>query len=212
MSKKITIVKDGPYIVCGNVPLAKEIIIFDADGKALKWQKGENVECSETYALCRCGKTCNKPFCDGSHTDGFNGKETASRKSFNEQARMIEGPDLILYDAYELCAGAGFCTRAGGVWELAQKKDKKSNDIAIEETHNCPAGRLVIHDKNGVMEPSFAPSISLVEDGDVEGPLWVKGNIPVISCDGTTYEVRNRVTLCRCGKSQNKPFCDGKHQ
>ena len=31
------------------------------------------------------------------------------------------------------------------------------------------------------------------------------------SADGTTYEIRNRVTLCRCGASQNKPFCDGSH-
>jgi CDGSH-type Zn-finger protein len=39
----------------------------------------------------------------------------------------------------------------------------------------------------------------------------VKGGVPVESADGTVYEVRNRVTLCRCGKSTNKPFCDGTH-
>jgi CDGSH-type Zn-finger protein len=41
--------------------------------------------------------------------------------------------------------------------------------------------------------------------------LWVRGGIPVISADGFAYEVRNRVTLCRCGASANKPFCDGSH-
>ena len=64
-----------------------------------------------------------------------------------------------------------------------------------------------------VMEKEFEQSISLVEDpqNKVSGPIWVKGGVPVESSDGSTYEVRNRVTLCRCGKSQNKPFCDGSH-
>ena len=64
-----------------------------------------------------------------------------------------------------------------------------------------------------VLEPEFEPSIGLVEDiqAGKMGPLWVRGGIPVESADGFTYEIRNRVTLCRCGKSSNKPFCDGKH-
>jgi hypothetical protein len=41
------------------------------------------------------------------------------------------------------------------------------------------------------------------------GPLWVRGGIPVIAADGQAYEVRIRMTLCRCGKSENKPFCNG---
>ena len=43
------------------------------------------------------------------------------------------------------------------------------------------------------------------------GPIYVRGGIPIASLDGTPYEVRNRVALCRCGASQNKPFCDGSH-
>jgi CDGSH-type Zn-finger protein len=55
--------------------------------------------------------------------------------------------------------------------------------------------------------------INLVEDpqNKVSGPIGFRGGIPVESSDGTTSEVRNRQTLCRCGKSQNKPFCDGSH-
>jgi CDGSH-type Zn-finger protein len=45
----------------------------------------------------------------------------------------------------------------------------------------------------------------------VSGPLWLRGGIPVFAADGFAYEVRNRVTLCRCGASKNKPFCDGSH-
>jgi hypothetical protein len=63
------------------------------------------------------------------------------------------------------------------------------------------------------IEPEFPPSIALVEDPHqgVSGPLWVRGGIEVIAADGTPYELRNRVTLCRCGQSNNKPFCDGTH-
>ena len=57
------------------------------------------------------------------------------------------------------------------------------------------------------IEPGFEPSIATVPDG----PLWVRGGISITTQDGYTYEVRNRVTLCRCGQSKNKPFCDGTH-
>ena len=43
------------------------------------------------------------------------------------------------------------------------------------------------------------------------GPYWVRGGIPIESADGSTYEVRARMALCRCGHSRNKPFCDGSH-
>lgn len=63
------------------------------------------------------------------------------------------------------------------------------------------------------MEPPLAHSIGLIKDPTigVDGPLWVRGGIPVFSAEGKLYEVRNRVTLCRCGKSTNKPFCDSSH-
>lgn len=68
--------------------------------------------------------------------------------------------------------------------------------------------------KDGIpIEPVFEPEIALVRDpkAGMFGPLWVRGGIPVVSADGFRYEVRNRVTLCRCGKSANKPFCGGSH-
>ena len=62
-------------------------------------------------------------------------------------------------------------------------------------------------------EPTLPVSIGLVEDPaqGCSGPLWLRGGIPVVGADGVEYEVRNRVTLCRCGGSKNKPFCDGTH-
>jgi len=41
------------------------------------------------------------------------------------------------------------------------------------------------------------------------GPIWLRDGIPVISADGRPYAIRNRVPLCRCGRSSNKPICDG---
>ncbi|MFV0643915.1 MAG: CDGSH iron-sulfur domain-containing protein, partial [Sphingomonadaceae bacterium] len=57
------------------------------------------------------------------------------------------------------------------------------------------------------------PRVSVTEDTarGCAGPIWVEGGITVEAADGTVYEERNRVTLCRCGQSQNKPYCDGTH-
>ena len=55
--------------------------------------------------------------------------------------------------------------------------------------------------------------LALIEDTakQLRGPIWVRGGIPVVAADGQTYEIRNRMTLRRCGRSANKPFCDGSH-
>jgi len=213
----VTILKDGPYLVSGNLPLVKEIIVTDDEGIPVDYAKGERYPEQEKYSLCRCGRSGKPPYCDGTHDrTGFDGTETASRESYLEQAGEIPGPDLDLTDAEELCAIARFCDRAGGVWGLTEDSDDpESRAIAIEEACNCPAGRLVAWDKDTgkPFEIRFKPGISLVEDPGqhVSGPLWVKGGVPIVSSDGAQYEIRNRVTLCRCGASSNKPFCDGSH-
>jgi CDGSH-type Zn-finger protein len=53
----------------------------------------------------------------------------------------------------------------------------------------------------------------LLEDPqkNASGPIWARDGITIASSDGFTYETGNRVTLCRCGQSENKPFCDGTH-
>jgi len=197
--------------------LKEEIMVSDSEGYPVKWRKGHSYPDREEYDLCRCGQSRSKPYCDESHAKiGFDGTETASRKKYLEQARRISGPDLVLTDVQELCASARFCDRAGGVWKLTRDSgDAKSKAIAIQEACDCPAGRLVVWDKEAgkSIEPQLEPSISLIEDPEnkVSGPIWVKGGIPLVSSDGTEYEIRNRVTLCRCGRSGNKPFCDSSH-
>ena len=223
---KIKIAKNGPYRVSGKLPMAKQIIVADEEGYSAEWKEGERYPEKEEYKLCRCGQSRNKPYCDDTHKKiNFDGTETASKKKYIEQAEKIDGPDLVLTDAVELCASARFCDRAGGTWKLTENSDDpKSREIAIEEACDCPAGRLVAWDKKNrfdrearragkAIEPKFKPSIGLVEDpsAGVSGPIWARGGIPIESADGEEYEVRNRATLCRYGRSENKPFCDGTH-
>jgi CDGSH-type Zn-finger protein len=214
---KIIVSKDGPYLVSGGLPLDKQIIATDKDGRPEAWKKGDSYPAFEKYSLCRCGQSKGKPYCDGTHARiGFIGTETASRRKYEEQANTISGPKLDLKDAVELCALGRFCERAGGVWALTRHSDKpESRKAAIQEACDCPSGRLLAIDKKSGkgIEPRFKPSISLVEDPGTgtSGPIWVKGGVPIESQDGKKYETRNRVALCRCGNSGNKPFCNGSH-
>jgi CDGSH-type Zn-finger protein len=215
--KKIKITKNGPYCISGNIPLEKELVVADEDNEPLKWEKGEKIKANKEYYLCRCGKSSNKPFCDGTHQKiRFDGTETASKKDYKKQAEVLSGPEIDLMDAPNLCAGARFCHRKGGTWELTENSDDPiAKKIAIKQACDCSSGRLTAIDKKTgkAIEPEFSPSISVTEDipAQVSGPLWVKGKIPIESSDGKIYEARNRQTICRCGKSSNKPFCDGSH-
>ena len=86
--------------------------------------------------------------------------------------------------------------------------------MATRQAQNCPAGRLVARRPDGGdIEPTLKPGIALVQDplAGMSGPLWLRGGIAVVGADGFRYEVRNRQTLCCCGRSANKPFCDGSH-
>jgi CDGSH-type Zn-finger protein len=214
---KIKIQKNGPYTISGGIPLMDTILVPDSKGLSVRWRKGKQYPIQEEYDLCRCGHSKNKPFCDLSHTGfHFDGTETASRDSFDQQVEPLTiGPELVLSDVIALCANARFCDRAGGVWDNTRSSDDpKAKKIAVQEVGNCPAGRLVLRDKLGnLIEPNFEPSIGLVIDpiAGVDGPIWVRGGIPIEAADGFVYEVRNRVTLCRCGRSTNKPFCNGNH-
>ena len=212
---KIVVSKDGPYLVSGAIPLDVAVIVTDNDGHPTEWGKGKSFKVEANYALCRCGRSAGKPFCDGSHTKGFNGSETASMDKYLDQAQMIRGPKLTLTDVPSLCSSARYChAREGSTWELVEHSDNnRLKELSIKQACNCPSGRLVMMDNKSPIEPKLAPSVSLVQDPEkeVSGPIWVKGSIPIISSNGKKYEVRNRVTLCRCGRSVNKPFCDGAH-
>jgi len=213
----VKITKNGPYIVSGAPPLYSMTIKCGNSGIPVKWEKRENIKTPEIYALCRCGQSSNKPFCDGTHIKvNFDGTEVSDNEPFEKMAKKTDGPELLLKDAEILCASARFCHRGGDIWENVPKsKNPAAKKNAVEDACDCPSGRLVVIDKKSgeSVEPVLEKSIGAVEDPAIgtSGPFWVRGGIPVYGSDGKLYEVRNRVTLCRCGKSTNKPFCDSSH-
>jgi CDGSH-type Zn-finger protein len=195
--------------------VTRRTIVTDESGESVAWSVAEHLATKTACALCRCGASGTKPYCDGSHaTIGFDGTETASHAPYEEAAVATEGPRIVLMDQADLCSDARFCAAKGKVWHRVERDDDESREIVIEESNLCPAGRFTAVDPDGsVHEPHLDPEIAVVEDPEagVSGPLWVQGGIPVVAVDGSPYQVRNRVTLCRCGKSANKPFCDGTH-
>ncbi|WP_081579869.1 CDGSH iron-sulfur domain-containing protein [Methanomassiliicoccus luminyensis] len=220
VAQRIKIMRNGPYVVSGDVPLDKQITESDDTGSSVGWKAGEKYpEQGEEYRLCRCGQSGNKPFCDETHhMVDFDGTETADRKSYADSCETLEGPRVRLTDRDDLCAVARYCHGKGNgdAWDLAQRAstDQEVRE-AVDLACSCPSGRLVAWDKGTgkAIEPEHQPSVSLIEyplEG-VSGPIWVKGGIPVESSGGGQYEARNRQTLCRCGASENKPFCDGSH-
>ncbi len=210
---RIKIVKNGPYAVTGNVKLAEKLI--EPKGKGYIYKEGQTFSVASSYALCRCGKSKNPPFCDNAHVRGFYGAETAAKAAYDERAELLSGPTLDLKDDHR-CAFARFCHRENGsVWELTQASDDAHNrEEAIIAAVECPAGRLVPMDKDGnEIEPELEPAIEILQDPErrVSSGLFIKGGIPIESSSGFVYETRNRVMLCRCGASKNKPFCDASH-
>lgn len=214
--KRIRIIKNGPYRVTDNIALDEKIITPGPHGYSYETRRCFRI--TGDFSLCRCGRSRKKPFCDGSHlASGFDGTETASRAAYDDQAVRIAGPGLIMADNLSLCALVRFCHQQDGdAWSLTENSDcDASRSQAIQAACDCASGRLTAIDKSTgqVIEPVFEPSISLLQDPEenCSGPLFVKGGIPVESADGKIYEIRNRMTLCRCGGSRNKPFCDSTH-
>ena len=135
---RIVVSKDGPYIVSGNAPLADQTIVTDAQGNSQSWEEGNKYSVRKGYALCRCGHSNSKPFCDGTHTKiGFDGTETASRASYLDQAKAFDGPALRLTDAEGLCASARFCDPNG-------KGGRKSRIPMTLRCEQCSFGRSTI--------------------------------------------------------------------
>jgi len=210
-SQRVSVKSGGPYVVSGSVPLRSKTPIMSEHGEPLTWQTGDVINEGKAYALCRCGHSASKPYCDGSHADSdFDGTETAPSDEYAARRTSYPGTGIEVFDDRGTCVHAGFCgNQVSNVWKMSAKTDDtviRSQVIAMIE--RCPSGALTYEINDTVIEPDLPVEIAVIEDG----PLWVSGGISIERSDGQPVEVRNRVTLCRCGQSANKPLCDGSHK
>jgi CDGSH-type Zn-finger protein len=189
--------------------------VVSEDGDPLTWQTIERLPRSTPFALCRCGGSADKPFCDGTHArTGFVAEQRASTTAYSERRRGYAATGIVVYDDRSICEHAGFCgNRVSNIWKMA--KDGSLDDSvvraqAIAMIEHCPSGALTfaLADGGAAVEPELRTQVSVIDDG----PLFVSGGVQVELPGGEPLEVRNRMTLCRCGQSQNKPLCDGTHK
>lgn len=197
--KKPTIVPktDGPYLVKNLKNLAN--------------RKGP-IETKENMALCRCGASENKPYCDGTHAkNGFSSAKLDGR-SEEKQDNYI-GKKITIHDNRGICAHAGRCTDGlAAVFHLNEEPwihpDSASSKEIIETIKKCPSGALsysvddiVYRDRDGDPSIFIAPN----------GPYVVSGGPELNDTDRAEGASKEHFTMCRCGGSKNKPFCDGTH-
>ena len=207
---RITVTPDGPYEVSGELPITPKRILRSPDGESLAWDTSAPLPHESPTYLCRCGQSGDKPFCDGTHEKvGFDGTETASVAPFSEVQKTYEGTGIKVNRVGSICEHAAFCVNNVTDWYkmLPDTSDVGIRTQVIGMIEHCPSGALVYELDDEVVEPDLPRAVSPVEDG----ALWVTGGVAITRSDGVAMEPRNRVTLCRCGQSNNKPLCDGTH-
>lgn len=129
------------------------------------------------------------------------------KKYTNGEVTVVWKPDVCIHS--RLC-----WTQLSEVFDPRKRPwiNMEGADTAhiIDQVSKCPSGALSYYLQN-----EANPATEINADTKVEvspnGPLLVYGNLTVKLKDGTE-ENKSRVTaFCRCGKSSNKPFCDGSH-
>src|SRR5215469_7431065 len=145
---RVQVSRHGPYRVSGSLPLATQVIGVSAEGDSVEWRQGRVFPREQQYALCRCGHSAHKPFCDGAHSRvAFDGTETASRAPYSEEAKRLRGPTMSLTDSRGLCASGRFCDPNGSVWKLVRTTDEQgARENLTRQCGDCPSGRLVAWD------------------------------------------------------------------
>jgi CDGSH-type Zn-finger protein len=209
---------NGPYLAT-NIP-------------AVRTPLGAKLPLPPQLALCRCGASARKPFCDGSHaTSGFtDGKDP---KRVPDQRDTYPGEQVTIFDNRGICQHSGLCTdRLATAFRTSQEPFVAPSGARMDEliraVRDCPSGALGLA-LDGVEARDLAdwhgtrePAIEITQDG----PYRVTGGIPLSSAAETgapgaaaaeadvpraAGASREHYALCRCGHSQNKPFCSGMH-
>jgi CDGSH-type Zn-finger protein len=197
---KIVASKNGPYLVSGLEELTDS--------------RGRELATEPEMALCRCGGSENKPHCDGTHfLRGFSG---ACRNTDEpKRTKDFVGEDITVHDNRWICSHIGNCYRGlPEVFRPGEKPwvwpDREPVERVIEIIESCPSGALG-YTHNGVRWEGRdrEPGITI----DRNGAYQVVGTPDFEDAQGGLAPVsREHFSLCRCGESENKPFCDGTHR
>jgi CDGSH-type Zn-finger protein len=91
-------------------------------------------------------------------------------------------------------------------WVVVEAADADTVAATIE---SCPTGAL--HYRRLDDGPQEQPPAETTVEPRPNGPLFVRGTVRIVDPDGQLIREDTRVALCRCGASENKPFCDGSH-
>jgi CDGSH-type Zn-finger protein len=170
------------------------------------------IPCQPAMSLCRCGGSANKPFCDGTHrSNGFASTRHESRVA--DRRVTYRGREIDIHDNRGLCAHAGHCTDGlPAVFRMKQEPwiapDGADREAIAATIRKCPSGALS-YSVGGVehRERGGKPSIYVSPDG----PYVVTGGPELHETAMGEGAPAGHYTLCRCGGSKNKPFCDGTH-
>lgn len=189
---------DGPYLV--------------KDLADLRDAHGERIEAPPAYALCRCGGSAKKPFCDGTHKkNGFSGDRLPGGGA-DRRDNYIAGR-ITIHDNRSICAHAGLCTEGlAAVFKYGQEPwiDPAGGSVEaiIDTVRKCPSGALS-YTLDGVEGGNPVPATAIVVTRD--GPYAVTGEVDMPGQSRAQGAPATHFTLCRCGASKNKPYCDGSH-
>ena len=190
----------------------------------LRNSKGEPLSTVSGVALCRCGASKNKPFCDGTHgMIGFSSENKKEDENNNDhhmakdKRKNYVGKTITIHDNRKICSHAAECVNnLPSVFKLNARPwinpDAAEIEEIIDTIRKCPSGALSYSlDEIEYRDQSERkPMITVSKDG----PYHVTGSIDLIGdniqwAEGASKE---HYTLCRCGASNNKPFCDGMHR
>jgi len=127
--------------------------------------------------------------------------------------REYQGEDITVLFELKRCIHAAECIRGlPAVFNLGNRPwiqaNGASRDEIVEAIHRCPSGAL--HFLQGGGKEETAPEFSSIVPKR-NGPLYIRGDLRIRTQNGETLR-ETRAALCRCGESENKPFCDNSHR
>jgi len=174
--------------------------------------RGERIQTKPTMALCRCGESKNKPFCDFTHVSiGFTDDKLKDRVL--DKKDTYKGKSITIHDNRGICSHAGFCTdNLPGVFRMGTEPwiDPDGADVGdIKRViRMCPSGALSYTENEKETNEFFDETEIYIAKN---GPYYVRGGVEIENVELGDDASKEHYTLCRCGKSGNKPRCDGSH-